>query len=638
MTDLAPDLDGDLDDYDSDALQDVPVADSGYLAAMWGSYSFRSREEGESESSSLAQDTAVAHGMVQSFVNAFARDGRYAVSFDENCSGAGTAMNARQVVITPAPVADRSISARQAGLILTGLAVHEICHPRYGRMTLQAVRKTFPGNQVADRLSNLLDDIRIERRFVADYPGYAGVFAPTLDYIGAAGVRREGGHRHVQRLSDPVNLAIAATRYPTFSDWTPATSLEAAWWTAWADRWSPEDAPRRHVEAVREALLHVADVRSATPSPKSGPAPSPARAGAAPDAQGATGTGADSADAGTDAGAGTGAQAAPEGMTDEDLNAVTSQADAGEAHPEASCSGSEAVDDAVASNGTDTWTVGQLKRTAQQIVEAARNVEDDGHGHGVDVAQSLKGLTHGGDRLGPSALASRYIRNAILRSRTGHAEVDPLQRHGRLDQKGLARIARGDARVFERRHAPSPGRYLVWVMVDCSGSMSGEIEYAAQVAHAMASATQGAASVRMAVWGWATPFRPSPARAGVAKVWETGQPVDRVFKMSGLHKGGTPDSVVLSWAARKITKAVSHDETPVIIFISDGDGNNDMDERVVEARKLGAVVKSVSFGHGFSAGDQEARFGRGNFIPYEGSIVETARPLGELFARITSGR
>ena len=641
--------DQDLEDFDSDDLETVADADHGYLGSMWSGQGFR-------RGGDLAKATVVAHGMVQTFVNAFARDGRYVVSFSATKT-AGTDMKAKNVIITPAPIADQNLTAEQAGVVLTGLAVHEVSHTRYGRKTYNAIVRTFPGNGTAFRLSNLLDDIRIERRFVADYPGYAGIFTPTLEYVGAA------GGKTTPKLTAPVNLAITATRYPTFGNWTPETLVEATWWNDWAARGSKEDAPKRHVEFIREALAHIVALKATTdkaeapkPEPKSDAAPvegeaagqaddAPTQSGQAndssdeDDAAEATESAAASADDATptsedeDA---SGSQGAANDMTDEELNDATRNDR--EANQLPSCSGSDAVDQAVKDNDVDAGDIKDLKDEAQSIIENERNIESDGHWNAIDVARSLRGITHGGERLGPSSMAMRYIRNAILRSRTGHTETSTFQKRGRLDQMGLERIARGDARIFERRTAPSPGKYLVWLMVDCSSSMSGKVEKAAQVAHAMATATGGTPSVRMAVWGWSYAFRASRANAGVAKVWETGQDTNEIFRISGLRMGGTPDAAIMAWSARAILKAVRHDETPVLIIASDGEGDATMTARVEEARRMGVVVKSVSFGYGFRADAQAARFGRGNYVPWMGSIIDTARPLADLFARITSGR
>jgi hypothetical protein len=658
MTDLTlAGLDEELDDFESDDFEDEPEADHSYLRGMWSSYGFKAGGVGDR----TTQDLVTAHGMVESFVNAFARDGRYRVVFDANVSTAGTNMTEKVTAITPAPVIDPTLTAEEAGLILTGLAVHEISHPRYGRGTWSAVEAAFPHNSAASRLSNLLDDIRIERRFVEDYPGYAGVFAPTLDYIGKAGTKNG---LNTPKLSDPVNLAISATRYPTFAKWNAATSAEAAWWTDWATRWSKFDAPRKHVEAIREALVHVANVRAANPAPKpasqapSAPsAPSTETSGDA-DAQDAIGepthatqgdkeaTQSDTADSGEDTDDSSGdddldATGDAASMSDKELNEATQGADADEEQHASSCSGSASVEAAARKNGAEDEELNGLKRDADATVENARNLDDDGHGHLVDVAQSLKGLVYGGyTKPSASATASRYIRNAILRSRGGHTDIDSYKQRGRLDQRGMARIAHGDSRVFEQRKAPSPAKCLVWVMVDASGSMGGRpLMRAAQVAHAMADATNGTPTVRMEVYAWSSPFRRSSADssggAGVARAWRTGQDPKDILRMAGLRTGGTPDATTMRWATKAIRHEVRPEETPVIIFISDGAGEGGMNEAIAEARRKGIKVFGVSFGE---SNDQEKRYGRGNWVPFAGSIIQTARPLADLFARLTSSR
>ena len=509
-------------------------------------------------------------------------------------------MNDRFVAITPSPIADMNLTAEEAGLILTGLAVHEISHPRYGRDTYNAVMRCFSGNGTAQRLSNLLDDIRIERRFVEDYPGYMGIFKPTLDYIGGRGTN-DGKNLHEQKLTEPVNLAIGATRYYEWSDWSdPVLAAEAKWWQDWADRWAPEDDPNRHVEGIREALAHIVTNQFDPP----GSAPSPI------------------------GGAG-------DNMNDSQLNTHTRYHR--EDNPESSCSGSEAVDEAAKEGDTTAGKIQRLKDEAQEIIDEARNIEDNGWGEKVDVSKSLRGINFGRNVSSGSESATRVIRNAIIQSRTGHMAVEPYRRTGRLDQKGLSRIAYGDYRTFEKRTAASVGKFLVWVMVDCSMSMDGgPLMEATRVAHSLAAATTALPSVRMAIWGWSNSFRGIMSSAGVAKAWETGWPLNEVFKLSSVHTGGTPDAIIMSWAGRAIKKEMRADETPLIIFISDGEGMGEMNERVQEVRDMGVQVISVSFGNELSAAAQEKRFGRGNFIPWAGSIEKTARPLARLLIKIVT--
>lgn len=590
-----------LEDFDTDFVADSNESlDDSYLSGMWSRAGFR-------RSNDHIDDTLVAHGMVQSFVDAFSAEDHYKVSFGKVAT-AGTDLRTKSIVITSAPIIDPKLTPEQAGLILTGLAVHEVCHPRYGKDMDVAVQLTFPRNRTAHTLSNLLEDIRIERKFVTDYPGYAGIFAPVLDYV--SGDARVDMDVVIAR-GDLVGVAINACRYPTKSVWSPASEGERDWWQSWAARWSREDSPRRHVDGIREALARVAAAtKPATESPSSDkgdatPDPSPEAS-----------------------------QSGPEPVqNDYELNEQTRQTQLGQseyAEPNA------AAKERVIEDGASRYEVDYNDDRSQAVVTSAENSESDGAGILVDVARSLRGISR--VRAGvPSEVAAAHIAGAILRSRTGNTETSQYRKSGRLDQRGLARTALGDTRVFERRTAPSPGKYLVWVMVDASYSMNGRMEDASGVVHAMAVASRHVPTIRMDVWAWSDPFRPSVvASAGVVHVWGSGEDPTNIFRMSGLDMNNTPDAPVMRWSARAIRREARRDERPVIIFVSDGQGLGDMDQAVETARKSGVDVYSVSFGNELTEDMQVARFGRGNVVPFAGTITNTARGLADLFARITS--
>ena len=67
-------LDTELEDFDSAPFAKVKHSDHHYLKGMWNGFRATSKD--------LAQDTVMAHGMVQAFVNAFARDGKYESSME----------------------------------------------------------------------------------------------------------------------------------------------------------------------------------------------------------------------------------------------------------------------------------------------------------------------------------------------------------------------------------------------------------------------------------------------------------------------------------------------------------------------------------------------------------------------------
>jgi hypothetical protein len=652
-----------LEDYDSQPFwRPARRAASDYLDSMWDRRGFGAQRLGARV---IEQDIVIAHGMVQSFLNAFARDGFYDVVFSKTTTTAGTDMKRRKVYLTIAPVVDPNLTPQEAGRILIGLGVHEIGHPRYGRNTWKAVQRVFPGSAAAQKLGNLLDDVRIEQRFVGDYPGYSGVFDPTLEYVSKGILARNKGDKVIPSMGDQLSLATLAVRYPDVADWKfRHLKVERDWWRAWADRWAVEDSPRRHIEAIREALRHIVAAQ-VLPGTQPGDG-SPGDGQQAPtggadgdeqdddtgrqDADSDGSGGNDSEDEKIDAeGAGSSGDAShdagetdqPGSMSDEELGKEADSASTPSPTPPPTCSGSEAVEAAARQQGTDSYEIVNARDMADEVIENAKYYEDDGNGRKVEVCRSLKGLIN--TRLynrqslsfAKSDVAARYIRDAILQSRTGHTAVSHYKRSGRLDSKGLHRAAQSDFRLFDRKTATSPGRFLIWMMLDRSGSMDGkESIQAAQVATAIADATRHVKTVRAQVWAWSDAFRQEYGSVpGAAKVWETGQPTSEIARSIDLRSGGTPDAQIMGWAQRAIRAEVKRGEQPVIIFCSDGWGSDDMTARVEEARKAGVLVYSVAFGN-LDEEEQTARFGRNGFVPWQGDIIRTARPLSKMIARL----
>lgn len=255
---------GGLEDFESEDLEtrgdEEDDGRNAFVTSLWDEHGFGevgapgARDRG----AVIARALVIAHQMCQSYVDTFSTDdARYRVTFDPSFSTAGTDLVGKVVVISPSPVYDETLTPTQAGLVLTGMATHEVSHVRYDRTTIAAVRRVFGDKRSPMALCNLLGDVRIERRFADDYPGYRDVFRPMIDYIA------KSGRAVPVSTSNAINLAIRAVRFAKYAEWdTPELVVERDWWQAWAERWVKEDAPRRVVEAVREGLRHVVEVQT----------------------------------------------------------------------------------------------------------------------------------------------------------------------------------------------------------------------------------------------------------------------------------------------------------------------------------------------------------------------------------------
>lgn len=559
--DADDDRDGWLDDFDFDdwgsARDDV--------GSLWGRYAVAPRDDVAKVVESLR--------VVQGFVDTFATGDRpYRVTFDESVGTAGTDFINRQVVISHKPLFDPTITTDEANTVLTAMACHEASHVRYGLKTAQAARKIK--DPLAAMVSNILDDVRIERRFVRDYPGYSAIFAPAIAYVA--------------RSSDTVDtsamnqkqLMIAGVRYSDHVVWNDQTDAERQWWASWAERWTRTDDVKDHVAGVQEGLDHLTDPRE-----------EPTEVGAV-DGQ-------------------------VDGLPTCYADGIGQAADA------------------------DGQTAPYTSEEAQRLVENDKaRVSIDGSGYNDGEVYWAPGGVIRRKPEPPKAVrgASSAIRAAFARSRTGHFATDRGKRSGHLDSTSLSRIARDDYRIFSKRTAPSEGRYLVWLMVDCSGSMGGQpVEDATAVASSLAAASRHLPNVELDIWGWTSGWKGIGAW-GAVRVWHTGDPLVNVGYLPVVRRGGTPDKEVVTWAAKAIRKSARRDQQPVLIIASDGAGSMYGDPSVVdEARRRGVRVVSVALG-GALEEYQEMVYGPHGYVPWAGSIAATAKPLGELVARVAAGR
>lgn len=637
-----------------------------------------------------------AHGMVKSLVGTFADEQGYEVRFDEGAAasagnaGGTTDLTARRVTISPAPVLDPTIDAPTAGRVMTAMAVHEAgAHVRHGRDHSRAVARAYPGNGQAATLDNILTDARGDAAFVAEYPGYADVYAPAIEYVATTALRTMGADRF--RPGNAVHAAGLALRYDEWTEWA-GMEAERDWWQAWASRASVKDSVTRHLELIQEGINHIADAPPPPPPPAQ-PKPEPDEDESDEDEQDGSGKGQADDDQGEDeseqdgsgegedgegdeseSDGGTGDAEGDEdaegegasgedgegeaGLGDQDGDGQGGQGqgsgdDAGQGDPTTDQNGTageapptkygtpgssllgcmtEAVDQAAKDNGAEAAS----RIDAQDIIDAAANLDTEGEGIG-EVVRANRLPERYRSSIPSSGPATAIIRAAFMRSRSGHTSMDRGMRRGRCDSQSLHRIAMNDTRLFHRRNAPSPGKYLVWLLVDQSSSMSGgPTRDVVAMAKALAEASAFMPSMRMAVYGWTNSNgvtgERSPANWGSYLAWQTGEDPKGLDDILRIRQAGTPDRQVLDWGGRAIRKAAERDEQPVVLMLSDGQGGIST-AQVEDIRRKGVEVISVAVG-AIDQTQQEMVYGHGGFIPWMGDLVGTARPLANLLARM----
>lgn len=632
-----------------------------------------------------------AQRLVQGFVDTFALDNPLTARFSDADVAARGDDGAKDVIVSHRPLLDRTLAEHDAHSIMTAQAANAAARARFGgvesRVRSEEVRAATAGTpeaRIAEDLATILDGHRIDTAFRRDYPGYEDVYAPAQAYI-ARGLLKG---RETFDLEDfaGASIANAALNFDQWTDWT-GRETEHEWWKGWADHYA-HGSVDQFVDGVLEGIAHIHEELPPKPDqPKSGDEPgNPSGEKGDEGGQGGKQDGDD--------------EGKQEGKQDGDQPDDDEGEDKPESGGENPDDGEQKTDGQGQGDGSDEggqtevqpksidlptqlgkgvsltgMANGQSKdiseSDAERLAEAAsalvigRDAKEVGEVY-WSAASFVREAGHYMERIKvqPESAANGYVRRAFTRSRTAHFATERGHKNGRIDNRSLPRIASDDYRLFSKRTAPSETRYRVWLLVDNSGSMGGKpVIEAVNLAASVALAVRHVPNVALDVWAWTSSLRISGSSFSAVRVYANGDPITKIGDTGVLSQGGTPDNAVLSWAAREIVKQCRPDEVPVIIMASDGSGGlaseaycRDPDvtkgwapdqvaryreqagpDRVALARKAGIKVLSVAIGD-LNVKSQDLIYGKGNHLPWQGSIKAMAKPLGDLLARVASNR
>ena len=601
---------------------------------FWGSFSGKSLRTGFMDKGLVLE----AHHMVETFINAFTRE-KYQVDFADNGQQiAYTMFDKKRIFITASPLYDKSLTLDSMADILSGLACHEISHTRYGKESMALSANVFGLNANAHMLANLLDDIRIERRFSAEYPGFANIFRAPMDYVG----QRDCTGQPISNA----DIAVRATRYDKYTDWSQADPAERQWWIDWADRfWYTTDDV--YINGIREALAHLAELKKQEQAAEKGPDPD--TSGTEQDA----GDPSDSEDS-QDSRDGDASDESPDANSESQPSDDTSDAKSG-GTSQGNGSDSDTFSSRPATDprndyGSDPDDKEKISADPCAAAASAEHSDDDyRHRSALQVfidedrstyttesgARVVVTADYGRDSrpaIDMSSSITRAVRDAFLRSRSGNSNPTAYKKHGKLDQLRLHRVAFGESNVFTRKTSPSVGRYRIWLLVDTSGSMSGpRLDATKQLTASIAQAISNIPNIKAAIYGWND-------MGGIQanEVWRTGKPIETIGNLRAT--GSTPDAQIIEWAAEVIKKQCVGAEVPVLIMMSDGEGRSHLADKVAKARKNGVSVYSVSLASELGERHQRTVYGDGNYINCGGNIQDVARPLATLIAKMTQAK
>jgi Mg-chelatase subunit ChlD len=605
---------------------------------FWGSFNKARTSKSDTMRAELVLE---AHHMVETFINAFTRE-NYLVDFaDRGQQIAYTLFDKKHIFITASPLYDKSLTLDGMADILSGLACHEISHTRYGKESMALSAHVFGMNANAHMLANLLDDIRIERRFSAEYPGFANIFRAPMDYVG----QRDCTGQPISNA----DIAVRATRYDKYTDWSQSDPAERQWWIDWADKfWYTTDDV--YINGIRDGLAHLAELKKQEQAAEKGPDPDtsgteqdagdPSDSEDSEDSQDSQGG--DASDESPDANS----ESQPSDDTSDGTSDGTSQGTGSDSDTFSSRPATDPRNDygsdpddrekvsadpcAAAASAEKSDDDIRHRLALQDLINEDRETYTTQSGARVRIAPDY-GRDHR-SAIDMSSSITRAVRDAFLRSRSGNSNPTAYKKHGKLDQLRLHRVAFGESNVFTRKTSPSVGRYRIWMLVDTSGSMSGpRLDATKQLTASIAQAISNIPNIKAAVYGWN-----DPGGTQATEVWQTGRPIETIGNL--MATGSTPDAQIMEWAAEVIKKQCVGAEVPVLIMMSDGEGRTNLVDKVAKARKNGVSVYSVSLASELGERHQRTVYGDGNYINCGGNIQDVARPLATLIAKITQAK
>lgn len=242
-----------------------------------------------------------------------------------------------------------------------------------------------------------------------------------------------------------------------------------------------------------------------------------------------------------------------------------------------------------------------------------------------------------------NAATAAGIQTVFNRTRLSHQTWESRQLTGRLDGRVAWRNdARGSIDIFRERKQPSPTRLDVHILVDSSGSMSGDrICRAQDMAGTLVDAFKRIPTVRVHVYQHF-------ANQGVTeihRVYEPGDSLDGLNHMPELIAGGNADGFALEAVGMRAASLKRPDWKSLVIMVSDGLPSvsgvgataNILDHSVMVTANLkrkGVQVMAVAI-----AGDNAAHeymYGKGSSVLFTGDWNELNRSFGAVFGKVLS--
>ena len=200
-------------------------------------------------------------------------------------------------------------------------------------------------------------------------------------------------------------------------------------------------------------------------------------------------------------------------------------------------------------------------------------------------------------------VAKRLV-SIIAAQRRGHARPVYGRTSGHIDHRNLWKASTGDNRVFSKPGAASPTRIRLVVLMDLSGSMTGDpATKAAQMCWDLICAAVQVPTVTLEVWGHTTGMyvgtgevapdgvdgcQHGSAFIKLVELWKHGYKVKDFWEAIVANDfGGTEDGWVQQTLAHDVEQRLQPGERMVLVIVSDGE----------PAYQEGGMEHTIEHGH-----------------------------------------
>jgi len=544
------------------------------------------------------------------------------------------------IAVTAKPVEHLAGRPGEAFAVLAAMVCHEVGHVWYTQDLMPALEARWPASDpdrnVAFRVSNVLEDVRLERRFVERLPGWKGVFHVALSYLSHETGNRAPGEP--TNASEALNVWLAAQRYRRYCQWPSPLGTRTAEAFALADECDAAitDDPAGHVALVERVLgwLYTFPKAPRQPDPDGPGGSTPQPTDGQPDPDGGDeGEGGErrtsngTCDCGcgcvealafataaccdkcghevTQSGqGGSGGQGGDEPTDGPDGGSGGEGGDEGEpgqsGGPQGGGNGPETHDepgpivpdedlpttlDDLINEGSDA-----AKRLNARQDDPNRTTYEHQDGSVLEVRDAEVSPYPVRDVVEPHPEGASLVADAFTSTRLSHERLESGFQSGRFRGSSARRAATGSLNVMYRPVGQSKTKLSLHVVIDWSGSMGGYgVRNADRLAQAIGDGLWQVREVRTSIWHYASGY--------AERVWrtESQRPVRDCLAGTRYSGGGTPTGLALRGISKVADREVGYDERLVYVSITDGAPSDADAVRVFceEQRAAGNVVLGI---------------------------------------------